>query len=84
MGRIIAGSDPWCFRFKLGKTDDAPAVDLDRRQRRQPPRAHLSLPPAGRGPGLLLVQENFGVNRHIRAVADPYALDGFVVLAPDP
>lgn len=45
--------------------------------------AYLSLPPAGRGPGLLLFQEIFGVNRHIRAVADQYALDGFVVLAPD-
>lgn len=45
--------------------------------------ACLALPPAGRGPGLLLLQEIFGVNRHIRAVAEQYALDGFVVLAPD-
>jgi len=44
---------------------------------------YLALPPAGRGPGLLLMQEIFGVNEHIRAVADQYALDGFVVLAPD-
>src|SRR5215467_6262946 len=44
---------------------------------------YLSLPPAGKGPGLVLFQEIFGVNRHIRAVADQYALDGFVVLAPD-
>lgn len=44
---------------------------------------HLALPPAGHGPGLLLLQEIFGVNRHIRAVAEQYALDGFVVLAPD-
>lgn len=45
--------------------------------------AYLALPPAGRGPGLLLLQEIFGVNEHIRAVAGQYALDGFVVLAPD-
>ena len=45
--------------------------------------AYLALPPAGRGPGLLLCQEIFGVNEHIRAVAQQYALDGFVVLAPD-
>lgn len=45
--------------------------------------ACLALPPAGRGPGLLLFQEIFGVNRHIQAVAEQYALDGFVVLAPD-
>jgi carboxymethylenebutenolidase len=44
---------------------------------------YLSLPPRGTGPGILLFQEIFGVNRHIRAVADQYALDGFVVLAPD-
>ncbi len=44
---------------------------------------YLSLPPLGKGPGLVLFQEIFGVNRHIRAVADQYALDGFVVLAPD-
>ena len=45
--------------------------------------AWLALPPAGHGPGLLLLQEIFGVNGHIRAVAEQYALDGFVVLAPD-
>jgi len=45
--------------------------------------AYLALPPAGRGPGLVLFQEIFGVNAHIRAVAEQYALDGFVVLAPD-
>jgi carboxymethylenebutenolidase len=45
--------------------------------------AYLCRPPAGRGPGLVLFQEIFGVNPHIRAVAEAYALDGFVVLAPD-
>jgi carboxymethylenebutenolidase len=45
--------------------------------------AYLALPPAGRGPGLLMFQEIFGVNEHIRAVAEQYALAGFVVLAPD-
>jgi carboxymethylenebutenolidase len=44
---------------------------------------YLALPPAGRGPGLMLLQEIFGVNPHIRAVARQYALAGFVVLAPD-
>lgn len=45
--------------------------------------AYLSLPPTGQGPGILLIQEIFGVNQHIREVADQYASDGFVVLAPD-
>jgi carboxymethylenebutenolidase len=44
---------------------------------------YLALPPSGQGPGLLLWQEIFGVNDHIRAVADQYALAGFTVLAPD-
>ena len=45
--------------------------------------AYLALPPGGSGPGLLLMQEIFGVNGHIRGVAEQYALAGFVVLAPD-
>ncbi len=31
---------------------------------------------------LVLVQEIFGINKHIRGVADGYAKDGFVVFAP--
>jgi carboxymethylenebutenolidase len=31
---------------------------------------------------LVMVQEIFGVNQHIRSVADSYAKDGFLVLAP--
>ena len=45
--------------------------------------AYLALPPAGKGPGLLLLQEIFGVNAHIRCVAQQYALAGYTVLAPD-
>jgi len=44
---------------------------------------YLSLPRSGKGPGLVLVQEIWGVNEHIRALADMYALAGFTVLAPD-
>lgn len=32
--------------------------------------------------GLVVVQEIFGVNAHIRSVADGYASDGFLVVAP--
>jgi carboxymethylenebutenolidase len=32
--------------------------------------------------GLVVVQEIFGVNRHIRSVADSYAKDGFLAVAP--
>ena len=37
---------------------------------------YLSLPPTGRGPGIVLIQEIWGVNEHIRTLADQYALDG--------
>ncbi|HEY9101107.1 dienelactone hydrolase family protein [Chitinimonas sp.] len=46
-------------------------------------KGYLSLPPTGSGPGVILIQEIFGVNHHIQAVADQYALDGYTVLAPD-
>ena len=50
-------------------------------------KGYLSLPhqveKAGKGPGIVLIQEIFGVNSHIRAVADQYAGDGYAVLAPD-
>ncbi|TSA18832.1 MAG: dienelactone hydrolase family protein [Betaproteobacteria bacterium] len=50
-------------------------------------KGYLSLPPGagktGKGPGIVLIQEIFGVNSHIRAVADQYASDGYTVLAPD-
>ncbi|WP_323119426.1 dienelactone hydrolase family protein [Burkholderia alba] len=44
---------------------------------------YLALPKRGKGPGIIVVQEIFGVNSHIRAVADQYAADGYVALAPD-
>src|SRR5215471_3462889 len=45
--------------------------------------AYLSLPPSGSGPGLLVLQEIFGVNAHIKAVTDRWAAEGYVALAPD-
>jgi carboxymethylenebutenolidase len=45
--------------------------------------AHLWLPPAGSGPGVLLIQEIFGVSRYLRARADDLAALGYVVLAPE-
>jgi carboxymethylenebutenolidase len=44
---------------------------------------YLSKPEKAKGPGILLIQEIFGVNSHIKEVADLYAAAGYVVLAPD-
>ena len=50
-------------------------------------KGYLSLPhgaeKGAKGPGIVLIQEIFGVNSHIRGVADQYASDGYTVLAPD-
>ena len=44
--------------------------------------AYLAKPAAGGGPGIVLLQEIFGVNHHIQAVCDRFAADGYVALAP--
>ena len=46
-------------------------------------KGYLAVPASGSGPGILLLQEIFGVNRSMREVADHYAEEGYVVLAPD-
>lgn len=46
-------------------------------------RAYLALPASGKGPGIVLAQEIFGINEFVRATADYYAEEGYVVLAPD-
>lgn len=45
--------------------------------------AYLAVPASGKGPGIVLVQEIFGVNDVMRDIADHYARLGFVVLCPD-
>src|ERR1700720_2273233 len=46
-------------------------------------KGYLTIPASGSGPGILLLQEIFGVNSSMREVADYYAEEGYVVLAPD-
>lgn len=44
---------------------------------------YLALPEGGSGPGIVVAQEIFGVNRVMRQVADRFAEEGYVVLVPD-
>jgi carboxymethylenebutenolidase len=44
---------------------------------------YLALPASGYGPGIVVLQEIFGVNDYMRSVADWYAAHGFVALVPD-
>jgi carboxymethylenebutenolidase len=46
-------------------------------------KAYLALPEGGRRPALVLLQEIFGVNRHLRELANRYAEEGYVTIAPD-
>ncbi|HYM30512.1 MAG TPA: dienelactone hydrolase family protein [Candidatus Cybelea sp.] len=46
-------------------------------------RGYLATPKKGTGPGIVLLQEIFGVNQHMRDVADLYAEEGYTVLCPD-
>jgi len=46
-------------------------------------RGYLSLPAGGSGPGVIVIQEWWGLVDHIRAVCDRLAREGFVALAPD-
>jgi carboxymethylenebutenolidase len=44
---------------------------------------YLALPASGYGPGIVVLQEIFGVNGVMRSVADWYAAHGFIALCPD-
>ena len=45
--------------------------------------AYLSEPANGSGPGLVLLQEIFGINPFLRNMADQFASEGYVTLVPD-
>jgi dienelactone hydrolase len=45
--------------------------------------AYIALPAGGYGPGIVVLQEIFGVNAYMRQVADWYAAHGFVAIVPD-
>jgi carboxymethylenebutenolidase len=44
---------------------------------------YLSLPASGKGPGVIVIQEWWGLVPHIKDVCDRFAVEGFVALAPD-
>src|ERR1700743_2614071 len=45
--------------------------------------AYLASPGSGRGPGIVVIQEIFGVNQVMRDIADGLASRGFFALVPD-
>jgi carboxymethylenebutenolidase len=45
--------------------------------------AYLATPASGQGPGVIVIQEWWGLVQHIKNVADRFAAEGFTALAPD-
>ena len=45
--------------------------------------AYLAVPASGTGPGVVVIQEWWGLVDHVRDVCDRLAREGFVALAPD-
>lgn len=46
-------------------------------------RAYVARPDSGKHPGLIVLQEAFGVNAHIRDVTERFAREGFCAIAPE-
>jgi carboxymethylenebutenolidase len=46
-------------------------------------RGYLAVPATGRGPGVVVIQEWWGLVGHIKKVCDRFAAEGFTALAPD-
>jgi carboxymethylenebutenolidase len=44
---------------------------------------YLATPKSGKGPGILVIQEIFGVNKVMRDIADGFAAQGYAALCPD-
>ncbi len=44
---------------------------------------YLAVPTSGSGPGVIVIQEWWGLTDHIAGIADRLAAEGFVALAPD-
>jgi NADPH2:quinone reductase len=45
--------------------------------------AYVAKPASGSGPGILVIQEIFGVNKVMRDLCDGYAKQGYVAMCPD-
>ena len=45
--------------------------------------AYCARPASGTGPGIVVLQEIFGVNRVMRDLCDGFATEGYIAVAPD-
>ena len=45
--------------------------------------AYMATPASGSGPGILVIQEIFGVNKVMRDLCDDFASQGYIAVCPD-
>lgn len=45
--------------------------------------AYCAMPEGGMGPGIIVIQEIFGVNANMRKICDDFAAKGYIAVAPD-
>lgn len=45
--------------------------------------AYMAIPASGSGPGIVVIQEIFGVNQVMRDLCDGYAAQGYIAVCPD-
>ncbi len=45
--------------------------------------AYCAMPPGGMGPGMIVIQEIFGVNAAMRKICDDFAAKGYIAVCPD-
>ena len=76
VGPIDAGASAWVWSAAMGEMIEFPSNG-------SPGQGYLAVPAAGTGPGVVVIQEYWGLVPHIKDVADRFAAAGFVALAPD-
>src|ERR1700741_592352 len=83
-------TDPWSAPYRTAKGEDSlMAATANSRQNvtfasnGAQVHGYLRLPASGSGPGLVVIQEWWGLTSHIASLVDRFAAEGFVALAPD-
>jgi carboxymethylenebutenolidase len=64
-------------------SEDSPAQNTTFASNGGQAHGYLALPASGHGPGVIVIQEWWGLTDHIVGVADRLAAEGFLALAPD-
>src|SRR5688572_24388476 len=77
-GRI--GSPP---NERVGEEEDMAGTIVEFSSNGTTASGYLSKPESSKGPGVIVIQEWWGLVDHIKDVADRFAREGFVALAPD-